>query len=225
MTLNELAYRLLENYRANIKDSDPIDIRLIKNWIKTNRAKVLKQKLSKPFAIITDGLTQSLGNNIKVEEVDSSIVPSLPADVSLFRTTTVIPRTIDRSGIGHSFVRIGPADRLTEKYDIRTLEQAIRYGYGRFNRNNIISFILDDRIYLYTRGNLVFIPEYIDVIGVFEDPIFAGKISDLNYGDDSLYPITESIVDDLKDMILASDFKVTVNRLEDKVEDNEHRVE
>jgi hypothetical protein len=224
MTLNETAYRLLAAYRANIKDSDPIDIRLIKNWIRTNRAKLIKQRLSQPLFAISDSLTQALGL-IEIEEIDSSIVPNLPAKSSLFRTIIKIPRTIDRKNVGHSFIRIGPADRLTEKYDVLSLENALRSGYGRFNRNDIISFILDDRLYLYTRGSMVFIPQYIDVIGIFEDPIMAGKINDPLYDDDSLYPITESIIDDLESLIFNGVFKITINQLEDKVEDNEHKVE
>jgi hypothetical protein len=224
MTLNETAYRLLAAYRANIKDSDPIDIRLIKNWIRTNRAKLIKQRLSQPLFAISDSLTQDLGL-IEIEEIDSSIVPNLPAKSSLFRTIIKIPRTIDRKNVGHSFIRIGPADRLTEKYDVLSLENALRSGYGRFNRNDIISFILDDRLYLYTRGSMVFIPQYIDVIGIFEDPIMAGKINDPLYDDDSLYPITESIIDDLESLIFNGVFKITINQLEDKVEDNEHKVE
>ena len=224
MTLNELAYRVLEAYRGEIKDSDTMDIRLVKNWIRATRNRLLKQRLSTYIGELPDKLCQSLGQ-IEVEQIDSSIVPSLPSKISLFRTKIEIPRTIDRRNIGHSFRRIGPADRLTDKYDVVSLENAIRSGYGRFNRDKIVSFVLDDRIYLYSRGNLVFMPQYIDVVGVFEDPIRAGKIFDSNYNDDSIYPISESMIDDIENIIYSSNFRLTVNQPNDKTEDNEHNPE
>ena len=224
MTLNELAYRILENYRANIKNSDPMDIRLIKSWARTTRNLLLKQRLSSSMAELSDSISQSLGE-IEIEHIDSSIVPALPSSCSLFRSTITIPRTIERKNIGHSFRRIGPADRLTEKYDVLSLENALRSGHGRFNKDDIVSFILDDRIYLYTRGNLVFMPQYIDVVGVFENPITAGKINDPLYNDDSLYPISESLVEELESIVSKGNFRLTINQAEDKTEDNQHNPE
>jgi hypothetical protein len=176
------------------------------------------------MAEISDTISQSLGE-IEIEQIDSSIVPSLPSSCSLFRSTVIIPRTIDRKNIGSSFRRIGPTDRLSEKYDVLSLENALRSGHGRFNKDDIVSFILDDRIYLYTRGNLVFMPQYIDVVGVFENPTTAGKIEDPLYNDDSLYPISESLIEEMESLIQRGNFRLTVNQAEDKTEDNQHNPE
>ena len=155
ISLNELAYSIMEFYRANVVNTDEIDIRWIKYLVNTTRAKLLKQKFDKPFHEIDEHYVQKIapsGYAVEMEIVDSSAYATLESKRYMVRTSVSIPATIERNGKVGSFTRIGPADRLSETFDIVDYSHALVYGNGKFNKNSIAAFLLDDRIYLISKN-------------------------------------------------------------------------
>jgi hypothetical protein len=145
-----------------------------------------------------------------MEIVDSSVVSGLPADRYISRTAISIPATIERTNRIGTFTRIGPADRLGEKYPLITYENALVWGNGRFNHDTIAAFLLGDRVCLISKNvqSIRGITK-LDIRGVFANPVETAKITNPAYSDDDDYPVNSNMVDDMKSIILGQDFKVT----------------
>lgn len=225
VTLNQLVYELLELRRGLVKDTDPVDRRLVVDWIQSQRARLLKQKFDQPFASIDDHYVQDLGA-IALEKYLSNIVdPQVENYDYMYRTSIEIPRTIEQKEGKGTFTRIGPADRLSDHYQITTHNKALALGYGKFNYNTIYAFVLGDRIYLTSNGGMHFTVKYLDIRGVFQDPIAAALIKDpaWDYNDD--YPINKEIIDQMKVLIVNEKFNLNLLQATDKTDDKDDNPE
>ena len=227
-SLNELVYELLELRRAYIKDTDPLDRRLVIDWIQSQRARLLKEKFDKPFASIDEhyvqGLSPLAGTGIPMEKTLSNELGLKNYDY-MWRTSIDIPRTIESKDGTGCFTRIGPADRLSDHFQITSYKHALSLGYGKFNYNTIYAFVLGDRVYLTSNGGLHFAVKYLDIRGVFQDPIAAARIVDptWDYNDD--YPINKEIIDQLKVLIVNEKFQLTLFQAHDKIDDQDDNPE
>jgi len=219
-SLNELVYELLECRRAYIKETDPIDRRLVIDWIQSTRSRLLEQKFSKPMSSIDDHYVQDLGDKVSLEKVLSNITGISNYDY-MYRTAIEIPRTIESKDGKGTFTRIGPSDLLSDKFQIEPYSKVMSLGYGKFNYNTIYAFVLGDYIYLTSNGGLHFTVKYLDVRGVFQDPIAAARIKTptWTYNDD--YPINKELVDAMKAMIVTQKFGLTLVQAHDKTDDKE----
>lgn len=213
ITLQELAYRIIELYRSAHKDTDEISERLIQDWIHGIRAILIKQKLDKPMTQIDDDLTQTVLQDyrdrglgpVKLEQVDSSqFFPEQPAKREMLRTAIDIPPTISRRGHIGTFTRIGPIDRLDQGYKLVDYETALVSGHGKFNRNDIYAFPLDGRIYLI--GRYLRPKALLDIRGVFQNPTQIEGFSVEN----SPYPINRDMIDRMEGMIMESKAPMTL---------------
>lgn len=224
-SLNKLIYELIEIYRARVKDSDRLDERLVADWIQTQRSRLLKQKFSKSMYMIDESFVQDLGQ-VTVEAVSAiNTTVDLGLNKNMLRTSIEIPKTIEgREGVG-TFTRIGPADKLSERFNIVTYDRALYSGYGRFNRDQIYAFVLGDRVYLISKSGTHLKLRYIDIRGVFQNPILAARIKTPTWTFDDDYPISQSMVDDLKKLIIIEKFPLVLQRLEDRSDDLEDNVE
>ncbi len=218
-TLNSLVYELLELRRAYIKLTDPIDKRLVINWIQTTRARLLKQKFDQTFAHIDDHYVQPLGA-VALEKVLSNEISPVVTDYTyMYRTAIDIPRTIEsKTGIG-TFTRIGPADRLSIKYKVVTYDDALDRGNGKFNHNTVYAFVLGDRVYITSKSGAHLTVKYLDIRGVFQDPIQAALIKTPTWDYDDDYPVNKEIVDQMKLLIIQGKFGLTLVQAGDKRDD------
>lgn len=205
VTLNDIAYSIFESIRGKISDDDNISIDQIKSLIHSTRAMLLKQKFDKNLRVIDDVFTQSLGA-LETEQVDSSIHPDIPSEKYLLRTLLEIPETLDRRNYEGTFTRIGPAERKSHKFNLVSYDRAIYSGNGRFNRNEVYAFILDSKIYLISNSIYHRPIQYIDAIGVFQNPtqvaLFKDENGDSLYSDDGRYPISMAMRNMLEEMIV-----------------------
>lgn len=227
-TLNQIAYSLIEVVRGHYKDDDVIPMSLMKEWVHNKRAQLLKQKFDKNPFYIDNSFVQYI-SPIEIEPVDSSIVPGIPINKYLFRSTVEIPETIERKNSLGTFVRIGPADRLTERYNLVSYNRALYTGNGRFNSDMVVAFLLDNYIYIISNSDIHKAVQYIDVGGVFQNPSQVAEFLDSNgdslYSDDARYPISRSMVDDLHNIILQEKFKLIAQQRVDEIDDGEHNLE
>jgi hypothetical protein len=229
-TLNKLVFELLELRRAYIKSTDPIDKRIVIDWIQTQRARLLKQKFSQPFALVDDHYVQSLTDGpsgaIEMEKVQSNnILPNINNEVYMYRTSVDIPRTIEtKDGCG-LFTRIGPADGLSEGFEVTTYKHAFFKGNGKFNHNTIYAFVLGDRVYLTSKSGMHLAIKYLDIRGVFQDPIEAALINDPDWTYDDDYPINKELIDQMKVLIINEKFGLTLIQAGDKTDNLEDNPE
>lgn len=214
VTLNTIAYSILKNYRIQSKVSDDLDIRYVYNWINNARTKFLKQRLDKSTFGFDQSILQSLGP-VEVELVDSSIFPGINSNKYFLRTKVDIPKTIDRSGHVGSFYRIGPADRYEIKYKITDFNDALTFGFGKFDKKDICAFQLDNRIYLVSRDLAIKNTKYIDIVGVFQDVDVAAKFTNPNYNENSPYALGEDMVHDIETMIFKENLLLLGQEKED----------
>ena len=222
VTLNEIAYSIFESVRGKLSDDDNIAIEQIKDMVHNTRAKLLKQKFDKNLRVIDDGYTQSLGA-IEVELVDSSIHTTLLSDKHVLRTTVDIPETIDRRNYEGTFTRIGPADRLSHKFNLVSYDRAIYSGNGRFNRNEVYAFLLDNRVNLIGDGIYYKAIQFIDVVGVFQNPSQVAQFTDISgnslYSDDARYPISRAMRDDIEGIIIKDRIAIQSQAPSDVIND------
>jgi hypothetical protein len=206
VTLNEIAHSIFDSVRGKVGDDDNIDIDQIKDLVHSTRAKFLKQKFDKNLRVIDDVFTQSLGA-LETEQVDSSIHPDIPSEKFMLRTILEIPETLDRRNYEGTFTRIGPAERRSQKFNFISYDRAIYSGNGRFNRNEVYAFLLDSKIHLISNSIYHKPIQYIDVIGVFQNPTQVAMFKDENgdslYSDDGRYPVSLAMRNDIENSIIA----------------------
>jgi hypothetical protein len=204
---NKLAYDILETFRANLKNTDEIDIRSIKWWVDTTRATLLKRHFDKYFYMpIDENLVQAYapgGTAITMEIVDSSATTVLPTGRYYIRSTVAISATIERNGGLPTFTRIGPADKLSERFQVVNYDWGLLYGNGKFNHDAVCAFMLGDRLVLSSKNKQsVFGIKYVDVRGVFQNPTEVALLNNPLSTDDMAYPINAQIITEMKDIIL-----------------------
>lgn len=227
VTLNQIAYGLLEEVRSHVSDDTDIDLRQIKDMIHSVRATLLKQKFDKNLRVIDDVFTQPLGS-LEIESVDSSLHSTITSGRYMFRTVREIPSTIERRNYEGTITRVGPADQLSPKYNLVSYDRALYSGNGRFNKDIIFAFLRDNKIYLISNSGAYHkAVQYIEVRGVFQNPEQAAKFADVDGSSltfpDKAYPISRNIRTSIEDM-LRQKLGITAQAPSDKVNDGEENV-
>lgn len=228
VTLNQLAYGIFEVVRGQISDDDDISIALIKDMIHSTRAMLLKQKFDKNIRTIDDIFTQSLGA-LQIEAVDASAHSTIMAGRYMYRTIRELPETIDRRNYEGTFTRIGPADKLAQPYNLVSYDRALYSGRGRFNRDQIFSFLRDRKIHLISfSGAYHKAVQFIDVQGVFENPVqvatFLNSSGSVLTFDDESYPISRSMKDAIEKIIIREKLGPGANAPSDPTNDGTHNL-
>lgn len=215
MTLNDIAYKIFETYRAYIKNTDSIDIREIYHKIHTTRAKLIKQKIEKyPLIPLEESFNQSLGSQ-KLELVDSSVVTGIKSYRKMLRTVNDIPLPIFNNEGEPMLTRISGGDLLTSNIKVITYDKAKYAGSGRFNTNAIYAYYYNNKIYLVGKGIETRSTKFITGTGVFQEPMVAGLLNNSSYTETSEYPISINMLADLENIILNEDYKLNVAPITD----------
>jgi len=212
ISLAEASYDIWEFFQSRVINNESMDIRQCQYWINSTRAKLLKQKFDKESTYnIDEHFVQEISINnsgVPMEIIDSSVVSTIPSDRYISRTAISIPATIERTNRIGTFTRIGPADRLGEKYPLISYENALVWGSGRFNHDTIAAFLLGDRVCLISKNaqSIRGITK-LSLFGVFQNAIEAAKLTKPTWNEDDDYPINLSMIDDMKSIILGEDFR------------------
>jgi len=221
MTLRELGFRLLDTYRNAHKEAENIDIRHMISFIESQRARFLKQRLSKPMYYINENIVQTLvgepvqlikSNNISIT-IDGISLSDLGRDVLV--TTRNIPKTIDQHSIPGTWLRVSPSDMLAVRILMTNHERALTGGYGKFNYNDIYGFEYNGKVMITSRNPAVLEPiTNLDLRGVFESPLAAMKLIYPIYSETQLwdleYPISVDIVDDIEKAIINEKLNIPI---------------
>ncbi len=219
-SLNELVYEIIELYRPNYVVTDSIDERLVATWIQATRAKILTQDLNQPMRIPDSHCIQDLG-----------IIEMIPVDSSSF-TTSVDGKTTIMSKLtlptplhtkdGPTFTSISPVDSLNTKYRILPKEAALIAGNGKFNDNTIYAFFENNHLFLISKSGLHKQVTFVRVKGIFANPIEAWEFAHPGetYNWDYEYPISENVVNDIKNIIVQENFKLILTPFTDNTPNN-----
>ena len=221
-TLKQIIYDLWESIRANISDDDVLDYRNFVYFVNNQRALWLRNELNKGHSI-DPNIIQDLGA-VELEIDDSIASNEFIQDKKILRTVNKIPVTIERHD-KPTITRIGPLNYRERGYSIVDYFTVPYVGNGKFNKNQIYTFIRDGYVYVVSDCNN---PKwktmrYINIQGVFEDPteVAAFNTSDgiACYDDDSAYPINKWMIPYLKDAILKADLRQFIRPIDDEKND------
>lgn len=189
-SLNNIAYRILEQIRPHITDDENITLRLVKEEIAVQRALWLAQEYNKANRKPSEAEIQTL-SCIDFEAVD-------PEDCCLtgckvVRTTVDIPTPIT-SKQGLTIMGVYSIYPFEKAFDFISYERAIFSGNSRFTPNNIYSFYYNNKIYLRSKEDFILNITKGTIRGVFENPADASDIVSCDqtacYTDNMIYPIT-----------------------------------
>ena len=228
ITLNKLAYDLLNIVRGGkISDDENLSIRQIKFWINNTRAQLIRQDLNKSRSV-SRNLVQSLGC-VDVESVDASLCCNLEVDCIVYRTAERIPNPIETN---HKdlITRVGSVTMGTRAFQFIPYERAAYIGNSPFEgiNNSIKAFLFDRYIYLLIPNDDT-VMRKINIQGVFGDPTEVGDFNPCDgnecYTDDSYYPISEHMVETMKQMIITTNFKIAASASTDSKGDGKFEVE
>lgn len=229
LTLNGLAYAVLDSIRGQIIDDDNIDLREIKRQIHAYRGKLLKQKLDANPYTIDPAFSQVLkpsGSSVELELIDSSSVPTFPSGLYMLRTNIEIPLTVERRGFEGTFLKVGPADRFNERFQQISFLRAPYAGNGKFNKNIIHWFLFDNRIYLISKSNIYKQIRFLDIVAVFENPeeVWLLNNSNNNFFDyeNGNYPITQGMANDIQKLIITEWLRIAGLAASDEINNAKH---
>ena len=215
-SLNMLVWELLELYRASHKVTDSYEERLFYAWVQATRAKLIKQRLDAHMRIPDEHWVQDLGY-IELEPVDSSAYPTIASGKYILRTVKDIPWTIHSKGEPGGFTRIAPADNLEEDFRLVSYKTALTSGNGKFNKSQIYVALDGQKLCLFSKDRLHKQLKYIRVKGIFENPIEAYEFKNgIEYDWDLEFPISDSLVNDMKNIIVQENFRLIMVPMDDK---------
>lgn len=206
-SLNEISYRILNVIKPKLSDDASLDISEVKYDVENIRATILKRTYSNKFrSSIPEDIVQSIPR-LEIEAVNASnVVPDLPSDKVLMKTKLEIPGMLEKSSGMPLIKRISAATILSSNFTFVTAQHAIYSGNGKFNQKNIFVFYENGYLYLITKRLLNKGLKYIDLRAVFDKPTEVNEFLNDNNGadldDDSPYPASMSMIDDIEKSLL-----------------------
>lgn len=223
-TLNKPTYDILETYRENTKDTDPLEPRRVRDWINNIREKLLERKFGRLLFEIDNSFVQDLGKiSLELKNV-SETSSTYSFDNKILLTTIDIPKGI-RMGDGlEAILRISNLDRISVKFKFIDKDILPYVGNGKYDKATIYCFRLGNKLGLYSKDDSFRALTSVLIEGVFQDPIAAAKITNPSYTFNDPYPITGNMLDDVKNIIYKEYLRITINPPVDKTADGEHNI-
>lgn len=224
-SFNEISYRIFNIIKPKLSDDESIDISEIKYDVETTRATLLKRQYSNKFrSAISESVTQSIPK-LEIESANaSSLYPDIPSDKVLMKTVLQVPELLTKSSGIPIIKRLSAATLLSHNFTFVTSEQAIYSGNGKFNQKNIFCFYENGYIYLITGRLLNKGLKYIDINAVFSRPTEVNDFLNENNGasltDDSPYPISMDMINDIGDIIFKSKLRIEAQQPIDDINDS-----
>ena len=218
MTLNEIAYNLLNLVRGGrSNDDEHISLDQIKFNIKHYRAMFIRRDYARN-RLMTNHIEQDLGC-IPLERVDASKCCKLPTSCTVYRTTLDIPKTV-RFNMQDGITFIGAANGLTtiprvEPYFVEFLP------YDKYTSSKPKAYMIEDRIYIYNPNGM----EVINVRGVFEDPEAVANIATCEsgycYDDNTTFPMPMDMVSLITQGMLSGELRLLSATFDDDEQDRQ----
>lgn len=212
VSLNEIAYDVIELYRANYKDTDSLDIRQVYHWVNSARAFLIQQRLERNiFNIYEEELQEITGAAI-----------SATGTTGLISTDDAIPVTFPRRGYPGTITKVtypytGDSP-LTGAYPVQMVNRRRfgRVGNRKFNSALYYATLGADK-QLYLKTYTITGAEVIDIEGVFQNPIEVMTVNGETDPYNADYPINSNLLEDITKLIMSNRFKLVLQQIEDKM--------
>jgi hypothetical protein len=208
-TLNQIAYSILSSVKPHLSDDEDLRIEQVTYDINVERNALVRRDANKHLNL-NPSIVQDLGC-VEMELADSAECCDFSSECKVLRTKETIPTPVELYD-KVLITRVGPIDKGSKQYNFVSYERAIFSGNGKFNKNVIYAYYMNNRIYL--KSNLEELPmiKYINIRGVFEDPVQASKFKDCDenpcYTNDSAYPIASWMEKSIKEILIERYLKV-----------------
>lgn len=211
-TLNTITFDILDIVRrSNIADTEHISKRRLEDKVHQVRALLIKRDLDKSKKPNPDYIQEI--SNLRLEKIDLSgediTSLGLYSGAYIYRTILEIPRTLDLNhSSGFTYIGTPTGNEIQFIPEGRSKWQR----YKKYTANDKLAFLRNGYLYIINSEAL----EFITVRGIFEIPTevsrFVNPITEQPYFDyDSKYPIPVSMLQELKNIILQSEFKMELN--------------
>ena len=223
MTGNQYIYSIRMELRNNhITDEDLLTDRLVEFWIMSQRATWIKRRDS-AYINIDHSLSQQLTED--VISIDRSMLPDrVEAGYRILRTNRKLPRLINFTS-WDGIITTGSIDLAGQRFNHCEYKEAVSSGHGRFNKNQIYSFIFDDYLFIISQStsNSWYLISQVGVVGIFENPRALGNYihvtGDPCWSLSDEYPISLDLwnymKEQIKNMNIDSLLKIPVDRTND----------
>lgn len=204
-TLNEIAYGILGKVRPHLTDDSDLTIENVKHDVAVERAKLLKQQLSRTYRI-SENFVSDLGC-LELELADAAECCGLSTDCKVLRTKLELPTFINVKG-NVQITRVGPIVKHLKGFKVIPVSQVQSAGNGMFSQKKVYAYYMNNRIYIFTKDSSFKILKYINVRGVLEDPSDAKDfICDPSgtktcYTDDDPYKVTKDIESTIRRILI-----------------------
>ena len=211
-------------YNNRIPNSNRLDDRQIIYWINTQRSLWLRREYNQMREIKNN--ERQVLYNVEMQAIGDENSPiNLQSTMSISRSVYKIPRTI-HNYLNEGIVAIRGLNKLSERINLCSREEAIYKGNGWFNKGRLFAFQDEDYIWIKygNKNDKVNLLTNIQVEGVFENPldvdIFNGTPNEIRLGRTE-YPISSAFVTFMESEIL----KINIQRFISDAETNDEEQE
>ena len=216
MTLNEIAYNILNTYRGGrLNHNEHISLDQVKFTVKYYRAMLIRRDMAKN-GFVSNGVEQDL-NCLKLEIIDSSKCCNLKTDCDVYRTKETLPKFI-RLAFNDAITYAGNATGLTS-YQIVEPHMVQFLPWDKYTKDKKKVYILDNYLYLYNGDG----DDFINIRGIFENPEELGKYTSCDevpcYDEDSEFPLPMDMLQMITQGILAGEMKILAMNMNDSTND------
>lgn len=214
ITLRKIVYDIRGLIRDAKSDDKHFTDRQIAFWVTTLRARLLKERIDR-------GQSISSSNYQAIEPMPVNVVSSISG--------------IPNIDVGCKILRVGPFPDILEDikgnpiiHDFRSLNtssfitimekpQALRVKDNKYTSKHPVAF--KEGEFIYILGKDLYISD-VKLDAVFEDPDAANKlITGSPLGLDDYYPISASLLDIIKEIIISKNLALYVQLPEDRAND------
>lgn len=205
ITFSKLIFDTLELLRANkiVDDTNLAERQIMFHWA-SQRALWIRNEYNKPGRSIDPEVEQDL-NCLELIEVDAAECCEVELGCIVMRTKHKIPSLLelhDKVGI----TRVGPPNKFKLPFSFTSINKAIYSLSNKYSKNQVYAVLLNGYIYLLSNNHTLLLLDYINVRGVFEDPmdLQAFKCENGNncFSLDDRYPIKSWMIPYIREQVL-----------------------
>jgi hypothetical protein len=212
MTLDEIAYNLLNSFRGGRSSQDEnISIDQIKFNIKHYRAVFIRRDYARN-GLVTRHLEQDL-RCVELEQVDLSKCCNINIECPAYRSVNKIPRTV-RFNFEEAITYVGDVTGIGRYQMIKPYEVAY-IGYDKHTKNNPKAYMIEDYLYILNPKGA----KYVNLRGIFENPEDVSNFTDCNgnacYTDNTDFPMPMDMVQAITQGMMAGELRLLAGTFSD----------
>lgn len=213
MTLDDIISLLNESFRnAHVVDDEPVDRRLIQDWIMLQRNVFIKNYINEKGTIEQNVLQFEL---LTLSAFDTSLSLGGASLGKYVLRSGICPKMIEgRSGM--AVYELTSADILSRTIQHVPFDRLRWAGNGKTNRDMLYAGFYDDRFYVKSGSEITKPISKLRVVGGFADPTLVSTYTRAT--DD--YPVNEYMIAYMNNMVKKEDFSFTASQPADRSNDS-----